>query len=674
MKNLFFCLLFCAIAASGYGQRAAASFSFTSGSIDDSSVNSVPLESTFPVVSETGHDGSADGAINLTGNALFLEDPELLGYEGQITVSAWMKMSNASAEWVAIINKWADSAGSYYLGINPANNSVRWNCFVGNIEDPTPLRIGEWVHYAASYNGQEIKLYRNGELVNSTQVNETAGTTLVPFRIGAQSNGDLADAYYEGEIDEVRVYNVALTDMEAADLYNGTLSSEANDLVLYDLTMNNAQLAGENIVLKGKILNNSDQVASDISMEISNGFTGNEESLAGVEIAPHETYSFEIESIFSSVLGEETVMRAEVIVANDAHPANNSRSETVLGYSFFPDQKVVIEEGTGTWCGFCPRGAVALELATEKYPDSFIGIAVHNDDPMTLDYYDSASDFGGYPRCHVNRSQRDVPVNPAAVDGYISEQLNSNVPVAAISHSSSYDANTRNLIVTSTVEPAIPLEGFYAFSLIITEDGVTGTSQDYDQVNYFANNALGAMGGYESLPDPVPASEMVYDHVAREIVGGNYSGNPSSLLTTLEIGEKYSFSHVYKVPDEFNVDNLHLVSLFLDANGGKIINAESTRIAEGSVTAVKEIPDYSKLAIFPNPSNGVTQLELVLNEAVELEVEISTINGDLLSKDKLGIKTDFVSLPLEITDAPPGIYLVRVSMDGYTVTKKLVKQ
>ena len=61
----------------------------------------------------------------------------------------------------------------------------------------------------------------------------------------------------------------------------------------------------------------------------------------------------------------------------------NSTIQSIVKYkeNVYP-YKVVVEEGTATWCGFCPRGIVGVQEMKKKYPDSFIGIAAHRDDPL----------------------------------------------------------------------------------------------------------------------------------------------------------------------------------------------------------------------------------------------------------------------------------------------------
>lgn len=69
-------------------------------------------------------------------------------------------------------------------------------------------------------------------------------------------------------------------------------------------------------------------------------------------------------------------------------------------------RRVVMEENTGTGCGWCPRGMVGMENAREAYPDTFVGIALHQfnqSDPMYLVDY-ARLGFSSAPSCSMNRT------------------------------------------------------------------------------------------------------------------------------------------------------------------------------------------------------------------------------------------------------------------------------
>ncbi len=76
---------------------------------------------------------------------------------------------------------------------------------------------GAWTHLAATFSNGEMKLYINGELVGEASyiidLNTEQG-----FRIGAGGTGGDGQMFWEGMIDDVRVYNRPLTEAETAGL------------------------------------------------------------------------------------------------------------------------------------------------------------------------------------------------------------------------------------------------------------------------------------------------------------------------------------------------------------------------------------------------------------------------------------------------------------------------
>ena len=71
-----------------------------------------------------------------------------------------------------------------------------------------------------------------------------------------------------------------------------------------------------------------------------------------------------------------------------------------------PRRRVVVEEYTGMWCKYCPRGIAVMENLEKNYPEDFIGIAIHISDPLKCtDYAWKASNIRNYPTLQMNRSR-----------------------------------------------------------------------------------------------------------------------------------------------------------------------------------------------------------------------------------------------------------------------------
>lgn len=120
-------------------------------------------------------------------------------------------------------------------------------------------------------------------------------------------------------------------------------------------------------------------------------------SVSGIRIDKSGIY--EVTSTITKVNG----------VANTS--SSNSGSGIVACYSEGYPRNMVLEEGTGTWCGYCPRGIVMFEYVREKYADRLFPIAVHQDDRMAISEYEGLiNDYiTGFPTVVANRDETFSP-------------------------------------------------------------------------------------------------------------------------------------------------------------------------------------------------------------------------------------------------------------------------
>jgi hypothetical protein len=84
---------------------------------------------------------------------------------------------------------------------------------------PAALLAGVWSHLAVTYDGAALRLYVNGTLVRTTAVTGAIGTSNNPLRIGGNN---VWGEWFAGTIDELNVYNRALTAAEIAVDMNAT--------------------------------------------------------------------------------------------------------------------------------------------------------------------------------------------------------------------------------------------------------------------------------------------------------------------------------------------------------------------------------------------------------------------------------------------------------------------
>ena len=85
--------------------------------------------------------------------------------------------------------------------------------------------------------------------------------------------------------------------------------------------------------------------------------------------------------------------------------------------SFVPVLRPLMEEYTGLWCGWCPRGFVAMELMSEEYPDDFVCVSYHSGD--VLEYIPNfPNEPDGFPSSFMNRAVAADPYFGVGQSGF----------------------------------------------------------------------------------------------------------------------------------------------------------------------------------------------------------------------------------------------------------------
>ncbi len=167
--------------------------------------------------------GKNGEAIELTGQRgswVEVPDSPSLDITDEITLMAWVHPTRFTHEWLRIIVKtWAgDTAPWMVYGLYQQGGSNGKTGFIMSVDGgrevrcgngPSPqLPLNQWTHLTATYDGNRMKLYYNGELKVETAATGRIDTNDVPLSIGRNSEGNRE--HYIGLIDEVAIWNVAL--------------------------------------------------------------------------------------------------------------------------------------------------------------------------------------------------------------------------------------------------------------------------------------------------------------------------------------------------------------------------------------------------------------------------------------------------------------------------------
>ena len=445
------------------------------------------------------------------------------------------------------------------------------------------------------------------------------------------------------------------------------------DAQIVSLTSKNYGKTGVNRKVSGVLTNNGSDTLSSITLEWTDGVTPHQETFTGLSIAPYTSGSFELTDPVTLIEGDiaVNVTASKPNGLNDFDTTNDSQSSVFTGYTLQANKGVLAEEATGTWRQWCPRGAVFMDFMKQEYGDQFVGIAVHNNDPMVVSTYDAGyaafPGFSGYPTIIMNKKD-NLNSDAASFDIELPFLKSaSETPDAEITAKASYKKDTKELKINASVTSNVTLSGA-KFFMALTEEEVTGTSSDYDQANVYSGLGI-PMAGFESLPNPVPAAQMIYNHVARALFG-TFNGITGSISQTLPPNEPYAYEYTgYTIPAEFNIANLHMVIAVLGSNN-QVINVIEVPLEEA--TSTHEVYNNNLASVSPNPFNEITYVKLELQDAKEVSVKVFNSLGKLVDTKDYGQLSGVQNLPFYANNLSDGVYFIHLKIGDELVTKKVI--
>jgi hypothetical protein len=170
--------------------------------------------------------GKIGGALEFDGDGDFVKIGEESDFDmaDQITVSTWIKVNQFDKEWQALIAK-GDSA--WRIQRNQNEDSLEFACSGlkipsglpwGNLLGKRSVNDGQWHHIAGIYDGSKMSLLIDGNEDSSQPASGRINTNNEPVYIG--ENSENTGRNWNGLIDDVRVYNYALTKEEVTALSN----------------------------------------------------------------------------------------------------------------------------------------------------------------------------------------------------------------------------------------------------------------------------------------------------------------------------------------------------------------------------------------------------------------------------------------------------------------------
>ena len=372
------------------------------------------------------------------------------------------------------------------------------------------------------------------------------------------------------------------------------------------------------------ITNNSAKPITQLTYSISvDGVNGAEKSLdLSSPIESMETASIPYTTAFEDDGVHSVELNISKVNGNTNINKHSSAEYSIIALEKSADRVSVVEEQTGTWCGWCPRGHVALDLLNKQLGDKVVTLAGHfangesQVDPMNILgdnitsqaeayadyglialYVSSLLGGGGLPGAMFDRVVAADPYVGAnttkgkngtyeyGATDLVNLLKEGNPSEADFSMTASWadDKNTDIKVDLTTTFNYNRFGSFpYGVAFVLSENGMTGKGATWKQLNYYSK--LAGVNGASDFNNPDMAAwfkagsyvSTTYDNVV--VQAWNPLGNAAIVdksVTDIVKGEAIPFSTTLKVNSDLiqNYNNLTLSALLVNLNSLAVVNA-----------------------------------------------------------------------------------------------------
>lgn len=309
-----------------------------------------------------------------------------------------------------------------------------------------------------------------------------------------------------------------------------------------------------------------------------------------------------------------------------ANEVTTATTLPVIALNSIPKHRTLLEEYTGTWCGYCPRGYVGLEKLAELYPDDYVLVSYHNADDMEImDSYSFPSAIEGFPDAWIDRTLKTDAfygqVYGVKELGIADDMANRSKVFGqadiALATKLSDDGTSINVNTTVTF-PYDVTGGTFALEYILTADGLSNES--WGQSNYYSGSTE---GGYLQMFNEAGSTVygLVYNDVA--ILMSQIGGIEGSIPATVTADQAVTHSYTFNLADAVNTagtniiqdkQKLKVVALLINTATGEVVNANKVKV--NSSTGISIIESGSNNVVnttyydmtgrrVQSPSNGI---------------------------------------------------------------------
>lgn len=273
----------------------------------------------------------------------------------------------------------------------------------------------------------------------------------------------------------------------------------------------------------------------------------------------------------------------------------------IIVYNVLPKHRAVMEEYTGTWCGWCPRGLVALEVMSRLYPDDFIGLSYHNGDPMAvMESSQFPSSVSGFPNADIDRRFGSLdPFYGVQNEGFGIKTLWKKccevVAPASIDAEAAYsdDGKTINAKATMVFPVSLTDGDRYKVEFVLVADDLHGEGESWLQKNYYEPTDKAELKFDEAEPFVQGLQKVPGIHFDDVVVATTrLNDGLVSLPATIHEDEPVVIEGAFDfeaVKVRQSASKMRVAALLIDSTTGIIANAAKAQVSGAEKTGIETV-------------------------------------------------------------------------------------
>ncbi len=333
---------------------------------------------------------------------------------------------------------------------------------------------------------------------------------------------------------------------------------------------------------------------------------------------------------------------------------------------------VLVEEGTGAWCQYCPDGAVILEDVLKRIPRSIV-VSVHWKDAMeTADGTAMVAQyFGSFPSGAVDRVSVNGAVGLHPTEWGMRTAARSNTSSKAdVQMDHSYNPATRTISVTVTAKTLVALSGKYNLNVYVTEDNCTGTGTGWDQVNAYDNQ-----NGHPYKGAGNPIVGFKHMHVLRAMLGGTW-GTSGVVADDPAANQSFSKTYTYTIPAGYNENNMKLVAMMqkfgATPDDREILNSIQAKLV--TPTGINEMQFVSDIHVYPVPATDALYIDASMSKEGTVRIAVVDLKGATIFEKYVKAGTGRFSEQIPVNGWASGPYMLLLSDESGRTSRMITVQ